>query len=259
METPHYGYLLPPDWSAHGAAIDHLIQVVHLFMFVLFIGWGAFLLYCLIKYRRRPGHKASYESNTSKLPKYTEIAVVLFEVFLLVGLSLPVWSRYKNDFPDPKKSLEIRVIAQQFVWNIHYPGEDGKFGRSDSKLVTDNNPLGIDASDPASADDIVTVNQLHLPVDKPVIAHISSKDVIHSFGVPILRVKQDAIPGMSVPIWFVSKQAGTFEIVCSQLCGVGHSLMKGVVTSQKPEDFEQWMKAQTRPFAPQKAAQAKVN
>src|SRR5262245_60462719 len=107
MNTPQYGFLMPPNWSAHGAAIDQLINIVHIFMFVLFIGWGLFLIYCLIKYRRREGHKASYESNTSKLPKFAEIAVVLFEIFLLVGLSLPVWSKYKQGFPDPKTALEV--------------------------------------------------------------------------------------------------------------------------------------------------------
>jgi len=219
-------------------------------MIVLFIGWGVFFVYCLIRYRRREGHKASYESNSSKLPKFAEIAVVLFEVFLLVGLSLPVWSRYKKDFPPDKDSTVMRVVAQQFVWNIHYPGEDGKFGRSDPKLITDSNPLGIDANDPNAADDVVSLNQFHFPVNKPVIVHLTSKDVIHSFGVPVLRVKQDAVPGMNVPIHFEAKQSGSYEIVCSQLCGVGHSLMKGNIIVETQEEFDKWFKEQPRNFKP---------
>jgi cytochrome c oxidase subunit 2 len=245
---------MPPDLSTHGAGIDQLIYVIHIFMVVLFVAWGIFLLYCLFKYRKRPGRSASYQSNTSKLPKYAEIGVVLVEVFLLVGLSFPIWSRYKRDFPDPKNSLEVRVLAQQFVWNIHYPGEDKKFGRADSQFMSDSNPLGIDPKDPASADDFFTVNQFHFPVDKPVIAYITSKDVIHSFGVPVLRLKQDAVPGLTVPIHFAATRAGAFEIICSQLCGNGHSLMKGNMSADKPEDFEKWSKEQPRPFKPAEAA-----
>src|SRR5262249_25951031 len=154
----HYGIGLPPDLSTHGPAIDRLIYVIHAFMLVLFVGWGLFLLYTLIRYRKREGHKASYVSNESKLPKFVEIAVVLFEVFLLVGLSFPVWSKYKRAFPPEKDATVVRIVAQQFAWNIQYPGEDGKFGRNDPKLITDSNPLGIDDKDPASWDDVVTVN-----------------------------------------------------------------------------------------------------
>ncbi len=254
MENPVYGYGLPPDISTHGYAIDRLINIIHIFMVVLFVAWGIFFLYCLIKYRKRAGHKASYESNTSKLPKFAEIAVVLFEVFLLVGLSFPVWSNYKREFPPEKDSLVVRVVAQQFVWNIHYPGDDGKFGKVDPKLMSDSNPLGVDAKDPASADDVVTVNQFHFPVNKPVIVRLTSKDVIHSFGVPVLRVKQDANPGMEIPVHFKAKDTGTFDIICSQLCGVGHSLMKGSIIVEQAEDFSKWLGEQDKQFKPKPAA-----
>jgi len=254
MENSIYGYHLPPDISMHGYQIDRLIHIVHYFMVFLFVGWGIFFVYCLIRFRKREGHKASYESSTSKLPKFAEIGIVAFELFLLIGLSFPVWSRYKGDFPSEKDSLTVRIISQQFVWNIHYPGEDGKFGRSDPKLVTDSNPLGVDATDPNAADDVVIQNQFHFPVSKPVVVHLTSKDVIHSFGVPVLRVKQDTIPGMNVPIHFEAKQTGSFEIVCSQLCGVGHTTMKGNIIVEKQEDFDKWYKEQPRPFKQTKAA-----
>lgn len=253
MQNPVYGYGLPPDISTHGPAIDQLIGTVHIFMLVLFIGWGLFLAYCLIRFRQRPGHKASYQLTNSKIPKYTEVAIIAFEVFLLIGLSFPIWSSFKTGFPAEKDSLVVRVVGQQFVWNIHYAGEDGKFGKSDVKLINDSNPLGIDASDSASADDVVAVNQFHLPVGKPVIAHISSKDVIHNFGVPVLRVKQDATPGMSVPVWFQATDTGTFEIVCSQLCGIGHYNMKGMLIVDTPQEFEAWFQKQTRQFKPKTA------
>lgn len=248
MEQIHYGYGLPPDLSTHGYAIDQLINVLHIFMIVLFVGWGIFLLITLIRFRQREGHKASYESSSSKLPKYIEIGVVLFEVFLLVGLSFPVWKAYKLEPPSKEEALTVKVIGQQFVWNMHYAGDDGKFGSSELKYVSDFNPLGINPDDPASADDFFTVNQFHLPVNRPIIAEITSKDVIHSFGVPVLRVKQDAIPGMMVPVWFTVKQTGVFDIHCSQLCGLSHFNMKGIMTVQNPEDFDKWWKKQPRPF-----------
>lgn len=248
MENIQYGYHMPPDLNVSGHPIDVLILCLHVFMILLFVGWGIFLLITLIKFRQRENHKASYQSATTKLPKFLELGVVLFEAFLLVGLSFPIWNRYKNDPPPKDQALTIRVVAQQFVWNFQYPGEDGKFGRTDIKFVSDSNPLGIDPSDPASADDFFTVNQMHIPVEKAVIVQISSKDVIHSFGVPVLRVKQDAIPGQVVPIWFKVKKPATFEILCSQLCGISHFMMKGNITAQSTEDFQKWSQEQPHPF-----------
>lgn len=259
MNKIDYGYLMPPDWSLHGHGIDQLINVLHIFMITLFVGWGIFLAFTLFRYRARPGHKASYESATSKMPKYLEVAVVLFEVFLLVGLSFPIWNAYKTDSPDEKDALTLRVVGQQFVWNIHYPGEDNQFGKTSVKFVSDANPLGIDPDDPASADDFYSVNQMHIPVDKPIIAEISSKDVIHSFGVPVLRVKQDATPGIAVPIWFTATETGQFDIHCSQLCGVGHSLMKGVITVDNAADFKKWWDEQPRPFKKEAEGEAQAN
>jgi cytochrome c oxidase subunit 2 len=260
MEEIRYGYGLPPDLSAHGAGIDQLINILHIFMIVLFVGWGLFFIFTLVKFRQRQGHKASYESASSKLPKFVEVGVVLFEAFLLIGLSFPIWNYYKTNPPAEKDALSVRVVGQQFVWNIHYPGEDGKFGNTNIKFISDSNPIGVDPEDPASADDFFTINQMNLPVNKPIISQISSKDVIHSFGVPVLRLKQDATPGMAVPIWFTAVKTGVFEIHCSQLCGVGHSLMKGTITVQSPEDFKKWWDEQPRPWKkePPKPAEAKT-
>lgn len=247
---PHYGWGLPPNLSTYGASIDRLIVVVHWFMLVLFVGWGLFLLYCLIRFRQRPGHRASYDSSHSKIPKFLEVGIALFEAFLLVGLSYPVWSKVRNEFPPVNESLVVRVVAQQFAWNVHYAGPDGVFGRTDPSLVSESNPVGIDHADPAAKDDIVTLSQFHFPVGKPVIVHLSSKDVIHSFFIPVLRVKQDAIPGMTIPIWFEAKQTGQYEIACAQLCGVGHSLMRGMVFIDTPEAFTAWVAEQEAEINP---------
>jgi len=244
MDPVKYGWGLPPDISTHGAAIDNLIIVLHIFMIALFTGWGIYLLYCLIRFRQRAGSTANYESAKSKFPKYLEIGVVLFEAFLLIGLSFPVWSKLKTDFPKSADSTEVRIVAQQFACNIHYPGRDGKFGPTRPELVSNDNPVGVDRKSPAGRDDIISVNQFHFPVNKPVIVHLSSLDVIHSFAIPVLRIKQDAIPGMNIPVWFEATKTGQFDIQCAQLCGLGHSRMRGFVTVATEEQFAAWLQEQ---------------
>ncbi len=242
-----YGYWLPADISAHGAAIDKLIWVIHIFMAVLFFGWLIFLIYTLIRFRARPGHKAAYHPKHFKFTTYLEVFVAIFEALLLVGFSFPILQQVRNDMPAKDKSLEIRVVAEQFAWNIHYPGPDKKFGRSKPELMDPSNPLGLDPADPASADDIVSINQLHIPVNKPVIVHLSSKDVIHSFFLPVMRVKQDVLPGQEIPVWFEARKTGNFEIACAQLCGLGHYRMRGFFSVHTQEEFDQWIASQAKP------------
>jgi len=146
-----------------------------------------------------------------------------------------------NQFPSESEALVVRVVAEQFSWNIHYPGPDGKFGRTDIKLMAADNPLGLDKNDPDAKDDVTTINQLNVPVDRPVLIHLSSKDVIHSFGVYELRVKQDAIPGIDTPVWFTPTRPGEYEVTCSQLCGLGHYRMRSYVTVQTADAFRQWL------------------
>ena len=194
---------LPPDASMRGHEIDNLIIIVHWLMFALFAGWGSFYVYTLIRFRRSRNPRANYAGVKGHTSTYLEVAVAVIEAVLLIGFSIPLWSVRVSAFPAEKDALVIRVVGEQFAWNVHYPGPDGIFGRTDIKLVDQDNPLGLDRSDPAAKDDITTINQLNLPLNKPVIVHLSSKDVIHSFSIPYLRVKQDAIPGMNVPLWFV--------------------------------------------------------
>ncbi|HSA58154.1 MAG TPA: cytochrome c oxidase subunit II [bacterium] len=251
MDSPSiYGWWLPPDVSAHGAIIDQIILIMHVFMVALFVGWGLFFVYCLVRFRQRPGHKARHEIPHSKLPKFLEIGVVIFEAFILVGLSYPAWSKLRTAFPPRESATNIRIVAQQFGWNIHYPGKDGVFGRTDPKLVSDSNTIGLDLNDPNAKDDITTLGQLHFPVDKPVIANLTSKDVIHSLFIPVLRVKHDAIPGMNVPIWWEAKQTGQFEIACAQLCGNGHTTMRGFVSIDTPEEYAAWMAEKEKELEP---------
>ena len=240
MDEKIYGWWLPPDVSVHGAKIDQLMSVLHWFMALLFIGWGIFFVYCLFRFRARPGHAALYTPVRAVATKYIEGFVLVVEVFLLFGLSTPVWLAYKNDVPDASKALHVRMVAEQFAWNFQYPGKDGKFGKTDIAQISGDNPLGIDTEDPAGKDDLVTINNLHIPVHRPVIVDVSSKDVIHSFNIPVLRVKQDTVPGQLISVWFEATQPGHFELACAQLCGLGHYRMRGDVLIDTPEDFAKW-------------------
>ena len=121
----------------------------------------------------------------------------------------------------------------------------GLFGRTDLQLLSPSNPLGLDRSDPVAQDDITTINVMHLPVNKPVIVHLSSKDVIHSFALPQMRVKQDVIPGLSQPVWFTPTQTGEWEIPCSQLCGLGHYRMQGYYTIETEAEYQAWLAEET--------------
>jgi len=237
----YYGWGLPFNASAHGAPIDRLIYVIHIFMAILFIGWFVFLIFALIRFRQRPGHQATYKLNHFKTPAYAEVGIAIFEVLLLVGFSFPIVNQVKNVFPSEKETLQVRVVAEQFVWNFHYPGEDGIFGRTDVYSIDATNPVGLDPGDPAGRDDVVTINQFHIPVHRPVVARLSSKDVIHSFAIPVMRVKQDIIPGQETPIWFEANQKGSFEIACAQLCGLGHYRMRGFFTVETEDEFQAWL------------------
>jgi cytochrome c oxidase subunit 2 len=245
---------LPQIASAHGDGIDNIIELVHLLMVVMFVGWTAFFAYMLVRFRRRRHPQADYAGIASKAPKVAEWSVVVAEVILLAGFSIPLWSQRVDDFPRQDEALEVRVVGEQFAWNVHYAGNDGLFGTSRPELVNvESNPLGLDPADPNGNDDVTTVSQLHLPVDRPVIVHLSSKDVIHSFMLNEFRSKQDAIPGLSIPLWFtptvttaqMRERLGNpqfqYEIACAQLCGIGHSLMRGFVTVHPAAEFDAWL------------------
>jgi cytochrome c oxidase subunit 2 len=233
---------LPIEASAHAAEIDQMTVLVHWLMAILFVGWGLFFLYVLFRFRQSKNPKADYYGVRSHVSNYTEIGVAVIEAVLLIGFAIPAWAHRVNEFPPESEATVVRVVGEQFAWNVHYPGADGLFGRTDLNLISPSNPLGLDRTDAAARDDITTINQLNLPVDIPVLAHLSTKDVIHSFTLVEMRVKQDAIPGMEMPVWFEPTRVGNYEIGCSQLCGLGHYRMRGFVTIQTVAEFQQWQR-----------------
>ena len=257
LELLQYFGLPLVNASTQGPAIDNIILIVHWLMAVLFIGWGVFFIYTLIRFRASKNPKADYHGVKSHFSSYIEIAVAVIEVGLLFGFAFPIWASRVNDVPKGSDAVQIRVVAQQFAWNIHYPGPDGVFGKSSADLVDEaENPIGLDRSDEFAKDDIFTVNLLHIPVNTPINISLSSKDVLHSFGLPEFRVKQDAVPGMEIPVWFEAtmtteeflettkgsaREVKGFEIACAQLCGLGHYRMKGFLTVHDDEGYAAWL------------------
>jgi cytochrome c oxidase subunit II len=237
---------LPVQASQHAAELDQMTVLVHWLMLVMFVGWGLFFLFVLFRFRKSANPRASYTGAKGKISKGTEVAVAIIEVILLVFYAIPAWAKRVRAMPSENEAVIVRVVGEQFAWNVQYPGPDRKFGRTDIAMVTADNPLGLDRSDPAAKDDITTINQLYLPVDRPALVHLSSKDVIHSFGLYEMRVKQDAVPGMTIPVWFVPTRPGDYEITCSQLCGLGHFRMRGFLTIQSDADFRKWLDDQAK-------------
>ncbi len=242
---------MPVAASAQAGDVDGIMVMIHWLMLVLFVGWSAFFVFVLVRFRRGANAKASYTGTKGKASKYVEASVAAAEALLLIGWAIPVWAKRVNTPPPDQAAIVVRVVGEQYAWNVHYPGRDGKFGRTDLKLVASDNPLGLDKTDPNAKDDITTINQLNVPIDRPVLVHLTSKDVIHSFGVYELRVKQDAIPGMEFPVWFVPNRAGEYEITCSQLCGLGHFRMRGFVNVQTADQYQQWIAEQEKELAQQ--------
>jgi cytochrome c oxidase subunit 2 len=237
---------MPIQASAHAAEIDQMTVLVHWLMAVLFVGWGLFFVFVIFRFRKGANPRASYTGAKGKISKGLEVAIAVIEVVLLVFYAIPAWAKRVTRLPSESESVVVRIVGEQFAWNIHYPGPDGRFGRTDIRRVTADNPLGLDRTDPNAKDDITTINQLFLPENRPAIVQLSSKDVIHSFGLIEMRVKQDAIPGMTMPVWFIPTRRGEYEIACSQLCGLGHFRMRGFVTIQSEAEFRKWLDDQEK-------------
>jgi len=249
---------LSPLASANGVEVDNVLGLIHLFMLLLFAGWGIFFLYTLIRFRKSKNPTGDYAGVKSPFSSYVEVGIVIIEAVLLIGFAFPLWSKRVDAFPPAEQSTVVRVIGEQFAWNVHYPGSDGIFGKRDINLVSSGNPLGLDWEDPYAKDDITTINQLHLPVNKTAIIHLSSKDVIHSFTLRNMRVTQDAIPGMSIPVWFKPVKQGQYDIACAQLCGLGHYRMRGFLTIESEGEFNAWLVEQAAFAASAGAADASL-
>ena len=232
---------LPPAASVHAPTIDGMLTHVHEMMLVLFVGWLLYFVYVLFRYRAGRHPVANPAGTRGRVAVVIFAGVVIAEATLLIGSALPLWFTRTGPPPASESPLIIRVVAQQFQWNVHYSGLDGRFGATSMSLITDTNPVGVDRQSPGGADDLVAPGDLHLVVNRPVIIELSSLDVIHSFGIPAMRVKQDVIPGVGSSVWFTPTQTGEFEVACSQLCGAGHYRMRAVVTVESEAAFRAFL------------------
>jgi cytochrome c oxidase subunit 2 len=185
------------------------------------------LLWFAVRYRARPDRKATYtHGNLRAEVVWTAIPAVT--VVTLGVLSGGVWDRIKGRDSVPAGALPYRIVASQFEWNVTHAGADGVLG---------------------SGDDFTLRNQLHVPANQPVVVHLGSEDVIHSFFVPAFRIKQDAVPGREIRVWFEATEPGEYELACAELCGLGHYRMRAMVTVHAPDEFQAWVAAQATPIA----------
>ncbi|MGE0448283.1 MAG: hypothetical protein AB7Q29_01730 [Vicinamibacterales bacterium] len=249
---------LPAQGSAHAPGIDFVLQTEHwgiLFLFLLFFGY---FVVALVRFRQGANARASYAGMASLWSVYIVIAIALVECVLLAAFEMPVWRDRVVNLPSPDEATVVRVVAEQFAWNVHYPGPDGRFGRTALDLISPDNPLGLDRGDDAARDDVTAINELVVPVDRPVLIRLTSKDVVHSFGLYEMRVKQDAIPGADVPVWFVptvttaemrtklGRDDFDYEISCSQLCGLAHYRMRGLLRVTTDAEFRAYLAEEAR-------------
>jgi cytochrome c oxidase subunit 2 len=230
---------ITPNASQHGFVIDNMLEMLHWFMLVLFVGWGSFYFYTLWRFHKSKHPVANYVGATSHLPTKLEGGVLVLEVVLLMSFAAPIWANRVDDWPTGPNVVHLSAIGQQFSWNFHYFGADGKSGHL-VNASSSSTALTIDKTDPDGADDLLTMNEMHIPVNQPCIVDVMSRDVIHDYCVPNMRIAQDAIPGSIIPLWFVPIKEGTYEIVCAQLCGSGHAFMKGTLIVESAEKYKKW-------------------
>jgi cytochrome c oxidase subunit 2 len=242
--------LLPVAASEHAAGFDGVLAAVHVHMGIQAAAWGAFFLYCIVRFRHRARPRAAQSVFPQTLALLAIGGVIVGDAVLLATSALPVWLRHASVPSSLTDPLEIRVIAEQFAWNVHYPGPDGRFGLTRDALISATNPVGIDRTSEAGRDDIGLLNILTVPVDRPVIVRLSSRDVVHSFTLNEMRIRQDATPGLVVRTWFTPIKVGRWEIGCSQLCGLGHSRMRGAFTVVTAEEWRQWQEREVALITP---------
>jgi cytochrome c oxidase subunit II len=239
---------LPASSSDHARMLDSVLISVHAHMLLIFVLWLTVFVVALIKFRRGANPEATRQDVRGKWPAIAIGLVIVGDVIILATQALPAWSARNAPPPAGSTPIEIRVIAEQFAWNIHYPGPDGVFGRTRQDLISASNPLGIDRNDPSAKDDIGMLNVLMLPVNRTVVIQVTSRDVVHSFTLNEMRVKQDATPGMTARVWFTPIATGDWEIACSQLCGLGHYRMRGEYHVVDQSRWDQWQTEQVQRF-----------
>jgi cytochrome c oxidase subunit II len=231
-------YWAPENITVGGEKIDQILNFIFWLTLAVFIGTQSVYIYYLIKYRRRPGHKAHYSHGNNTLEFWwTIIPTAIFLTLAIWGNR--VWYELTAS-PVPENALAVDIVSYQYGWDFRYAGEDGKLGDSGADLFTTDNKFGVNLNDPAGLDDF-TATELVIPVGRPVHVLLRSRDVIHSFYVPAFRLYQDAVPGRTIKwVQFTAKRAAELELACSQLCGTGHYNMKARIRILPEDEFNAW-------------------
>ena len=232
--------------SEHGGLVDHMLGFVHWFMVALGVGWSIYLAIAFYRFRKAKTAKADYHGVRGHATTHIEIGVVSVEASLLLGFAFPLWSRQADEYPTSPDTIRMRALGEKFLWNFQYPGTDTLLSTWSMENVSGaENPTGIDRHDPNAADDFVSPTTMRLPVGRPVIVDVASKDVIHNLALVPMRAAQDATPGVKAHMWFMPTKTGTWDIICGQLCGPGHAQMKANLEVVEAKDFDDWYKDQT--------------
>ena len=232
--SPWYFTPIASNWGT----IDDTISITFWVTGFVFVAVNLFMAYCVIRYRRRKGHLAAYEPENKKLEWWlTGLTTVGVAAMLAPGLG--VWAKFVDV---PQDAMVFEVVGRQWDWGFRFPGKDGKLGTVDARYVSDQNPFGMNPDDPNGQDDILVASpQLHLPVGRPVKVLLRSIDVLHNFAVPQFRAKMDLVPGLVTYIWLTPTRTGKFDLLCNELCGVGHFAMRGKVIVEEERAFQAWL------------------
>jgi len=236
----------PEVASSHGEGIDAMLNYLLVATGALFLVGHLVLAVLVWQGARRDRVAVRLASSRAERLISVTLGVVMAVIAEggVLAIGLPVWGEYFLADPPPDAVL-VEVTGKQFMWVARYPGPDGQFGPTRAELIDDaRNPIGLDESAPTSADDIVLVGEIHAPIGRPLRIRLRSRDVIHSLFIPNLRVKQDAVPGMTPEVVVTPTREGVFEVGCTELCGLGHYRMQAYFHAHTPEDFEGWLRSQ---------------
>lgn len=238
-------HLLSPWWwtpiASNWNYIDNTLIITFWITGVVFVAVVLFMAYCVFRFRHRPGNRAAYEPENKKLESWLAAGTTLGVAAMLTP-GLFVWHQFVTV---PDGAGEVEVVGQQWLWSFRLPGADGKLGTSETRDISPENSLGLNRNDAAALDDIVIEGgELHLEIGKPVKMLLRSVDVLHDFYVPEFRAKMDMVPGMVTYFWLTPTRTGTFEVLCAELCGVGHPQMRGTVVVDSAEDYQAWLASQ---------------
>jgi cytochrome c oxidase subunit 2 len=237
--------LLSPWWltplASNWGLMDDTLMITLVITGVVFVAINGFIAWAILRYRHRPGHKAAYEPHNKRLEWWL---TAITSAGIIAMLAPGLWA-YAALISPPPDSTVVEVIGQQWQWRFRFPGKDGKLGLSDVRFIKSDNPFGLNPDDPNAQDDVlVDAPELHLPLNRPVKVVQRALDVLHDFDVPQIRVKMDMVPGLVSTFWFTPTQAGRFEIVCAEYCGLAHYNMRGHVVVEPEDKFRAWLAAQ---------------